>query len=221
MLRELVAILLICCCMQQAPAASNSIVKDTEYWIDVVQQFLNGITTLETFFFQRDNVGENTIGVIHLNRITSSLKINSADVVVIVKGNRVTIYDRKLKEKTVTSLHSFPLAFLLEKKIDLRKNVHVQSIKIGDDFLAIKFCKKDDEETYGAITLVFSLHPFLLRKWIIFPDKKEESTDLLIEVSLLNWQYSEDISEDVFSSYSPPPAEKMPKLLEKNCATSR
>jgi hypothetical protein len=88
----------------------------------------------------------------------------------------------------------------MERKINLRKNLNVLAVKNEDDALSIKFCKKDSDEE-GAVTLVFSKNPLTLRKWIIFPDKKNESSYGSTEISLLNWKSKHYISNEEFEKF--------------------
>jgi outer membrane lipoprotein-sorting protein len=121
--------------------------------------------------------------------------------VVIAKKNKITHYDCELKEKTETSMYSSPLSFFLERKINLRANLKVLSFyDNGDDMLIIKFCKKD-ENAEGAVALIFSKNPFTLQKWIIYPDKKNESLSGTVEVSLLNQKTKHSIPSEEFEKF--------------------
>ena len=174
--------------------------------LNQIENFLNSITTLEADFVQIDWNGTRSIGHFFLKR-PYHMKMDYCDppVHLIVahggKDNKLIHYDRELQEKDEFPLHSSPIAFFLEKKIDLRKelqkNLQLQNIQEGDDRISVKFSTKNKE---GAITLVFSKKPFVLRKWEI-----QENHTKCTQILLFNWKYGEPIDDAVFEKFSPTP----------------
>jgi outer membrane lipoprotein-sorting protein len=176
--------------------------KDEDY-VAEVEKYLNGITTFESDFVQSDRRGRRSSGHIYIKR-PFSLKMDykqPSSFVIIAGKNKIIRYDRELKEKTETSTHSSPLSFFLERKIDLHNNPKIMSIQNEEDMLAIKFCKKNDSEN-GAVVLFFSKNPLTLRKWIILPNKDDESYYEGTEISLFNWKIGGPIPDEEFEKYS-------------------
>ncbi|MDR1334323.1 MAG: outer membrane lipoprotein carrier protein LolA [Holosporaceae bacterium] len=172
--------------------------KAVDYVVEI-EKYLNNITTFESDFIQQGGKGHVSQGHLYIKR-PFSMKMsykNPQTHVVIAKKNKIIYYDYELKEKTETSTYSSPLSFFLERKIDLQKNLKVLSVQDEDDMLAIRFCKKDDDAE-GAVILIFSKDPLVLRKWIILPDKNDESLSGATEVSLLNWKTKHNISDEEF-----------------------
>jgi len=170
-------------------------------YVGEIERYLNDISTFESDFIQEDKYGRKSTGHFFLKRpFLMKMIYKDPDLpVIIAKDDKVTHYNRELKEKTVTSMYSSPLSFFLERKINLRKNLKVLETKEGDDFVSVKFCKKD-EDSEGAITLVFSKNPLTLRKWLLFPTKNNiwEYT----EISLLNWKTKHHIPNEEFEKFS-------------------
>ncbi|MDR2781083.1 MAG: outer membrane lipoprotein carrier protein LolA [Holosporaceae bacterium] len=171
-------------------------------YIADVEKYLNDITTFESDFIQLDKNGRGSMGHFFLKRpfLMKMDYKNPPTHVLIAKNNKIIHYDRELKEKTETSMYSSPLSFFLERKINLRENLKILSVQDVDDMLAIKFCKKDDDEE-GAVTLIFSKNPLMLRKWIVFPNKNDESLSETTEISLINWKFKHKISDDEFNKF--------------------
>jgi outer membrane lipoprotein-sorting protein len=175
-------------------------------YIGEVEKYLNDISTFESDFIQLDKRGRGSIGHFFLKRpfLMKMDYRNPPTHVVIAKDDKIIHYDRELKEKTVTSMHSSPLSFFLERKINLRKKIKVLSVQDGDDFLSVKFCKKNNEDE-GAVTLIFSKNPLTLRKWIIFSNKNDERSSEGTEISLLNWQLKHNIPDEEFEKFEATP----------------
>lgn len=174
--------------------------KSNDDKVAVVEKFLNDIKTLEADFIQIGQNGEISNGHFFLKR-PDKLKMVCGSHVIIVVGNKMIYYDRELKERTETTTYSSPLSFLLEKTVDLQKKLKVVSIQNSEDSIAIKLCRKE-EESEGAVTLVFSRNPLLLRKWILWPRKKEKHSSVGTEISLLNWKYNHRISDEKFRKFN-------------------
>jgi outer membrane lipoprotein-sorting protein len=167
--------------------------------IGETEKYLNAVTTFEADFVQTDRYGQKSSGHFFLKRpfLMKMDYRNPPTRTIIAKNNKIIHYDRELKEKTETSMYSSPLSFLLEKKIDLRKNLKMLSVYEETDCLSIKFCKQDDDAE-GAVTLVFSKNPLTLRKWIISLDKNGESSAGSVEVVLSNTKSGHSVSAEEF-----------------------
>jgi outer membrane lipoprotein-sorting protein len=170
--------------------------------INEIEAYFNEITTFESDFVQIDKREHGSLGHFLLKR-PYRMKMDYKKPpthLIIAKRNKIIHYDRELNEKTETSTYSSPLSFLLEKKVNLRKYLKILLIQNAEDSISIKLCKKDDDSE-GAITLVFSKKPLTLRKWIVFDDKDEQSPDQGTEISLINWKRNHEIPDNEFEKY--------------------
>lgn len=191
------------CC--NAASAHDAIELPTDQHVEIVQKveaYLNRIKTFRADFIQVGRSGDIVLGKLLLKR-PSKLKMdytNPSRLVILVKGDRVISYDRELKEKTETSVYALPISFLVDKKINLHKNVRVMYAREEKQDILIKFCKNDDDE--GAVLLRFSKEPFELCEWSVFASKEQEDYSKAITVRLSNIQNGAEISDGEFEKYS-------------------
>jgi outer membrane lipoprotein-sorting protein len=181
-----------------------------DFYITLVEDYLNAINNITAEFEQRDSNGHLSRGDFLMKRINGvfALKMDYRPpngMVMLIKDNRVTHYSRELKEKTVTTTHSSPLAFLLDKKISLRKNTKVLSAAEENGFVIMTlYLASGDNE--GAIQFVFrkellqAKKPGAIEQWAIFKSKKHMDFNEATIVTLQNQKYL-DISSKEFSKY--------------------
>ncbi|MDR2681585.1 MAG: outer membrane lipoprotein carrier protein LolA [Holosporaceae bacterium] len=187
--------------------------KETDQYVTQLEEYLNSLKTIVSEFVQISRYGEKSSGYFILKR-PDKMKLYylpPASDVIIAKNNKVTHYNRELKEKTMTSMHSSPLSFFLESKINLRKNVTVLSAVELKNTMIITFCKKNSDDD-GAVALIFQKNPIKLLKWEIFNNKNEmtpwNSTKIILTDSKIN---SKKIPDDEFEKFS----EVSPELAKK------
>ena len=167
-----------------------------------MEKYLNDLKTFESDFVQRDKCGRYSTGHFFLKRpfLMKMTHGNPLISVIIAKGKKIVYYDVELKEKTETTIHSSPLSFFLESKIDLRKNVKVLSIYDASDAVSIKFCRPNAEDE-GTVTLLFSKNPLTLRQWTISSNSVDSSSAASTEISLLNWRSGHSIPDEEFRKF--------------------
>ncbi|MDR2067968.1 MAG: outer membrane lipoprotein carrier protein LolA [Holosporaceae bacterium] len=186
----------------EAADVSRSKTDKRREHIKKVEEYFNGIRTLEADFVQIDKHGRTSMGHFFLKR-PYLMKMDYRDPptrVIIAKNNKIIHYDRELKEKTETSTYSSPLSFLLEPQINLEQHVDVTSIHDGKDEFSLKFCRKD-EEIEEAVLLVFSKNPLTLKEWILLSNKSDVLADGYTEVCLENHRFGHDISDKEFEKF--------------------
>jgi outer membrane lipoprotein-sorting protein len=171
-----------------------------------IEDYLNGIKSLKAEFIQIDKDFKQSTGIFYIKR-PNLMKMDYLQPnthVMIIKDNKVSHYNRELREKTETSIYSSPMAFLLDRKIDLRSNVNVLSLIEKENYVVITFCKKNDSDD-GAIALVFlrdllaKKDPRALDQWIIFKDK--ENLHDTVQIILINKQVDVVIPNKEFSTF--------------------
>jgi outer membrane lipoprotein-sorting protein len=164
-------------------------------WIEKIENYFNKeFDSVESDFKQTDSRGYISTGKIFLKRKKGLMKLYYNDPnpnVAIIRDYKLTHFDRDLKEKTVVSVYSSPLAFFLEKKVDLKNNVKVTALDESPNSVIINLRKKGDEDE-GAVTLVFGKKPFQLKSWIILEnDKFGRQTQLVLENTKFNASFSD------------------------------
>ena len=172
-------------------------------WIEKIENYFNEeLNSVKSDFMQVGSRGSISTGKIFLKRKKGLMKLYYNDPnpnVAIVKDYKLTHFDRELKEKTIISIYSSPLAFFLEKKIDLKKNVIVVSQDESPNSVTITLKKRGDESE-GAITLAFSKKPFQLKGWVILEnDNYGRQTKIILKDAQFNARFS-DKEFDSFSS---------------------
>ena len=171
-------------------------------WITNAENYFNNeLISVISEFTQVGSHGSISTGKIFLKRKKGLMKIYYDDPnpnIVIVKDYKLTHFDRDLKEKTVISVYSSPLAFFFEKKVDLKKNVKVVSQEESPNFVTLTLKKREDENE-GAITLVFSKKPFQLQGWIIL---ENNNYGRQTQIALKNAKFNAAFSDKEFDKFS-------------------
>lgn len=175
--------------------------KKTDWIAKIEDYFNNELDSVKSDFTQIGSRGGISTGKIFFKRKKGLMKLYYNDPnpnVVIVRDYKLTRFDRDLKEKTVISVYSSPLAFFLEKKVDLGKNVKVASLNESQNSIQITL-KKNGDEDEGAITLLFSKKTFQLKGWVILENNDDgKQTQIILE----NAQFSVYFSDKEFDSFS-------------------
>jgi outer membrane lipoprotein-sorting protein len=198
---------MVCSCV----AASNDGGKErilnpqeTDQYITQLEEYLNSLKTIVSEFVQINRHGEKSSGYFILKR-PDKMKlyyVPPASDVIIAKNNKVTHYNRELKEKTVTSMYSSPLSFFLERKIKLHDNVNVLSAVELHDVMVITFTRKNSDDD-GAVALIFKKNPVQLLKWEIFDNKNEMTPWNSTKINLVDSKINRlKIPDDEFEKFT-------------------
>ena len=164
-------------------------------WIEKVENYFNTeLDSVQSDFTQVGSRGNVSTGKIFFKRKKGLMKLYYNDPnpnVAIVKDYKLTHFDRDLKEKTIISVYSSPLAFFLEKKIDLKENIKIVSLDESSDSVTVTLKKKGDEDE-GAITLLFSKNPLRLKGWVIMENNNYgRKTQIVLENAQFNAAFSD------------------------------
>ena len=176
-------------------------------WIAKIEDYFNNeFDAVKSDFTQVSSRGSISTGKIFLKRRKGLMKLYYNDPnpnVVTIKDYKLTHFDRDLKEKTVVSMYSSPLAFFLEKKVNLKKNAKVISQNESPSSVTVTLKRHGDGDE-GAIALVFSKSPFQLKSWIIL-----ESAGRQVQLILENTKFNASFSDKEFDGFS------LTKIAEK------
>lgn len=181
---------------------NESFCVQNDTWLKKIETYFKENDNCESDFEQMDSQGTISEGHFYLKRNKQLMKLvykSPNPHVIIVSGNKLVHYDKELKEKTETSIYSSPLSFFLEKSLDLQSNVRILQVINRDGIVAIKLCKKDDDES--SIMLVFSKKTFKLQSWIIFYNEKDEYSRFT-KIRLKNPKYHVNFSDRIFKNFS-------------------
>jgi len=159
-----------------------------------IERYLNDIKTMRARFVQVSSNGAYAEGAVYVDR-PGHMRFDydpPSPVLMIANGLSLLYYDRELKEATFLPLWETPLWFLIRDEVRLDENVEVVAIEQALGILRITLRDPDTPDA-GAVTLVFSDGPLVLRKW--------ELTDpqgIQTQVSLVNPVYGEEMDPNLF-----------------------
>lgn len=166
-----------------------------------VENFFNSLKTIRADFIEENSSGNNKIrGKFLLKRRPAMLKMDSPKRRIIVKDYKAEYYDKELKEKSVISVYSYPLSFLLDPIINLSENVKIVFHKENSREMRVAFRKKDDKkEEKGVVLLVFSIKPSMkLECWEIYRNSKAIGRERPIRVRLVNQKMNDKMYNTEF-----------------------
>jgi outer membrane lipoprotein-sorting protein len=141
-----------------------------------IETFLNGIQCLVAEFIQTNPDHSQSTGKIWMKRETKGMgkmRLDYSPEVgqrLIAKKGELIVYDLKDHSESRYNLDYTPAAFILNPKINLGKDVLVESVKKGYNFIEIVLTPKGDA-TGQSITLYFSLYETgnikNLEQWVV------------------------------------------------------
>lgn len=146
-----------------------------------VETYLNGITTLQSKFFQQTSTNEFAEGEIYLSR-PGQLRIEYKPpnhILIVAKGEFLSYIDKELKNVTYIPVEDTPAAFLLSGRISLdpkRVAFHEATQENGAIFISVA---ERDQPFAGRLTLIFRANPLSLRKWTVV-DAQGTITDIVL-----------------------------------------
>ncbi len=167
--------------------------------IQKIENYLNGITTLESRFVQMASNGSTAEGKLYISK-PSKIRMEYAaptDVLIVGNGDEIVFHDKELDQLTNIDYNDIPGTKILTNNIKIDN----QSLKIADFYkdagsttITLEYAKSKD---MGPITLVFSNNPFELKQWKIIDPQSVEVTLSLYETTV-----GKPLDENLFS-YKP------------------
>lgn len=165
-----------------------------------VEEYLNGITTLQSRFLQVSPNGGYAEGDLYLSR-PGRLKLEYAPpvpILIVVDGDFVTYYDKQLKQVQHIATELTPASILVRDKISLAPSEFtVTEFERGPGTLRLTVVKTSDPGM-GSMSLVFSDRPIALRKWTV-TDAQGQVTN----VSLLGPRFGITLDPKLFQFQLP------------------
>jgi outer membrane lipoprotein-sorting protein len=157
-----------------APAAGTPTIEE-------VNAYLNRLTQLTGNFVQIGPDGKRSTGKLYMVR-PGKLRFEydpPSPLEIVADGTSVILRDRKLATQDLYSLSQTPLKFLLDRHIDLRRDVAVRSARVeGDNYVVVI----DDKSTFGGtsrIALTFDTKVTRLKQWVVTDPQGYDTTVIL------------------------------------------
>ncbi len=173
-----------------------------------IEEYLNGIRTVQSSFLQHSSNGERAEGQLYLSR-PGKLRVEyqpPVPVLVVADGTFLVYYDRNLEQVSYIPLASTPASILLDKQISLSGGaLTVTGFERGDDQTLVSLVRTDNPGE-GSITLVFRKDPLALQQWSV-----TDAQDIVTVVSLVDPRFDLELDRKLFVFEDPrAPARESP-----------
>lgn len=155
-----------------------------------IQNYLNGIRTLQASFIQTNPDGSTSSGKMYLKRLGKEsfgkLRLDYAPpspLTIIANGEVLRQEDRNTGEADEYAIDSTPASFLLRHKIDFSQELEVKRVESRDNKIYVTMVRAGDDSV--VLTLVFATSPLLrLQEWIIVDAQANETHVILSNVEI-------------------------------------
>jgi outer membrane lipoprotein-sorting protein len=142
-----------------------------------VEQYLNGIKTLQSRFQQFAQDGGVSSGTIYLQR-PGKMRIVYDDpvpVLIVCTADTVYYWDKRLEQLSQIGIKDTPAWFLLRPEIKLTGDVTVTNLQHAPGALRIAMTETKQSDI-GNLTLVLSDKPLELKQWTVVDAQQKPIT---------------------------------------------
>jgi len=165
----------------RAPAAAV-LSEDDRADIGRVEQYLNGIQTMQSKFIQVSPNGNQIFGTFSLSR-PGRMRLDYDPPIkdfIVADGLFLFYWDGEMRQQSSTPIGSTLADFILRADIRLSGDVTVTGVTRGSGVIEVTVVETK-EPAKGSLTLVFEDRPLQLRKWRVL-----DAQGQVTEVGLLN-----------------------------------
>jgi outer membrane lipoprotein-sorting protein len=160
-----------------------------------VEDYLNGLTTLQARFLQSSSNGSYAEGDIYVER-PSRMRFEydpPVPLLIIADGYTLALYDKELKQVTQVPIWETPLWFLFKDTIEIADSLVLTNLTYGAGSVNMTIQEEQAEGNLSSVTLTFSEAPVELRKWEVV-----DAQGLVVQTGLLNPRYGGAMNPDLF-----------------------
>jgi outer membrane lipoprotein-sorting protein len=168
--------------------------------INRIEDYLNGIRTMQSRFIQINPDGSAWNGNLYVRRPGRFRFEYDPPIphLLIANNNWFFHVDRALQETNVIPLIKTPAQFLVQENMSLKKDFKITKFEQMPGMVQIVMVTRDNPEV-GEVTLTFSDKPLELRKWTV-RDPQENIT----QITLQNTRYGVNLNPDLFKYVEQP-----------------
>lgn len=166
-----------------------------------IQDYLNGIRTLQSRFEQISGEGGIATGTLYISR-PGKMRVEydpPVPILLVATDGRIWYYDKKLEEVSFFALKDTPAWFLLQDNVSFGGDITVKNLERDPSVLRVTVSETKQPDL-GQATLVLSDHPLQLRKWQILDAQRKNVT-----VTLDDPHYGPPLSPSLFYWTDPRP----------------
>ncbi len=203
---RLIAFTLLAALLLIPPAiAENTVYKNNKADIERIEEYLNGVKTMQADFLQTTSAGNVSEGKVYISR-PNKMRFTynpPAKILLVADGDQAVFYDGSVEQVSYLPLSSTPLSAILADRVDLDNPAItlVRFVKSAGE-MSLTFIQRKDPGA-GEITLQFSQEPFALRRWVV-----RDAQDVLTTVALLNPEFGQSFDPKLFKFQDPRPLSK-------------
>jgi outer membrane lipoprotein-sorting protein len=142
-----------------------------EAWVNSVEAYLNGITTLAADFRQQSAAdGALATGKLFIDRTRGAMRFDydpPSKLLLVAPGDwRLIFYDGSIQQVNVIPLAETPLGFLLEDEVRLEGEVAVEGVRETEAEVDLALVRTDAPDQ-GRVVLTLARRPIELRRWSV------------------------------------------------------
>lgn len=182
--------------LRQALAAQPITLTEADRQVlSKVDDYLNGITTVQARFVQSASNGAYSEGDLYVQR-PSKMRFEydpPTPLLIVADGYTLALYDTQLKQVTQVPTWDTPLWFLFKNEIKLADNLELTYLKHGGGAITMTIQEEQAEGNLSSVTLTFSEAPIQLSKWQVV-----DAQGLTVETGLINPQYGMKLDPKLF-----------------------
>ena len=177
-------------------ALNNSQLAD----IARVEDYLNGLDTIQSRFVQANPDGSYSEGIMYLERPGKlRFEYDPPDTYLIIAADNWFMYvDRVLGQPTYLPLEKTPAHFFLRPSFSFHGDLRVTSLHRGDNVIRIELIQASEPDM-GQVMLIFTETPLELRKFRVI-----DAQGGLTDTTLINPRFGVPLSNRLFE-YSESP----------------
>lgn len=160
-----------------------------------VEDYLNGLTTMQGRFVQSSSNGSYAEGDIYVER-PSRMRFEydpPVPLLIIADGNALALYDKELKEVSQVPTWETPLWFLFKSKIEIADTLKLTALTHGGGSITMTLQERQAQGNLSSVTLTFTETPIELKRWEVV-----DSQGLTVQTGLLNPQYGVTLDPKLF-----------------------
>lgn len=148
-----------------------------------VEDYLNGLKTLQARFIQVSQRGQVAEGDLYLQRPGKVRFEYDPPVPILIVSSGLVLYyfDKELEQTSQVFVRATPVGILVREKLSFTDDVTVSHFVRRAGAIRITVQLTDDPDE-GAITLVFSDKPLMLRQWVVLDAQGKQTSVTLTDV---------------------------------------
>lgn len=160
-----------------------------------IQDYLNGIGTVQARFLQSSSNGSYAEGDIYIRR-PDEMRFEydpPVPLLIIANGSTMALYDKELQQVSQVPIWETPLWFLFKDRIELADELVLTELTYGAGAVNIMIQEEQAEGNLSSVKLTFSEAPIELKRWEVV-----DAQGVVVQTGLINPTYGVSLNDDLF-----------------------